>query len=133
MNIADKRRLFDQIRRVLRPGGRLAMHEVVAGSRAPIHFPVPWAREPALSFLGRPAELRPLVARVGFEELAWEDVSGASLDWFRRRAAAAERSGPPALGLHLLLGPDFPAMFRNVIRNLEEDRIAVVTAVWRRA
>jgi SAM-dependent methyltransferase len=44
MNIADKERLYGEIHRVLRPGGRLALHEILAGPVSPIHFPVPWAR-----------------------------------------------------------------------------------------
>ena len=43
MNIADKGRLYAEIHRVLRPDGRLAMHEMLAGPVSPIHFPVPWA------------------------------------------------------------------------------------------
>ena len=40
---------------------------------------------------------------------------------------------PPAVGLHLLLGPDFGRMFANQVRNLEEDRVRVVMGVWERA
>ena len=35
----------------------------------------------------------------------------------------------PALGFHLLLGPDAKEMFANQVRNLEEDRIRLVQAV----
>jgi SAM-dependent methyltransferase len=133
MNIEDKERLYRETHRVLRAGGRLAFHEIVAGSRAPIRFPVPWAREASTSFL-RPADaLRTLVAGKGFREITWRDVSGSSLEWFRQRVAAAERAQtPPPLGLHLLLGPEFGAMFKNQVRNLEEDRIAVIKGVWER-
>ncbi len=44
---------------------------------------------------------------------------------------AAPTAGPERLplGLHLLLGADLPEMGRNLVRNLEEGRIAVVQAV----
>jgi hypothetical protein len=51
MNIADKERLYAEIQCVLRPSGRLALHEILAGPVSPIHFPVPWARDPDLSHL----------------------------------------------------------------------------------
>jgi ubiquinone/menaquinone biosynthesis C-methylase UbiE len=133
MNIEDKGRLYAEIRRVLRPGGRLALHEVMAGPNQPVHFPVPWARDPRLSFLRAPAEVRELLRVEGFTELEWHDLSGPSLGWFRDRLAAAPvTSTPPPLGLHLLLGADFQAMFLNQVRNLQEDRIAVVMAVLQR-
>jgi len=131
MNVEDKERLYREIRRVGRPGGRLAMHEIMAGAASPIHFPVPWARDPAWSFLRPAGDVRRLIAGVGFKELAWTDESAASLEWFRQRAPQAG-AAPPALGLHLLLGADFGAMFRNQVRNLEEGRVAIVMAVWQR-
>ena len=132
MNVEDKERLYREIQRVARPGGRLAIHEIMAGGASPVHFPVPWARDPSLSFL-RPAEdVRRLVAGLGFTELVWADESAASLEWFRQRVAAQAGTAPSILGLHLLLGQDTAPMFRNLIRNLEEGRIAVVMAVWQR-
>lgn len=133
MNVDDKERLYAAIRRVLRPGGRLALHEIMAGAGGPLHFPVPWAREPAWSFL-RPAEaIRALLRDLGFRELTWLDVTAPSLDWFRRRVAATQAAvSLPRLGLHLLLGEDFAAMFENQVRNLAEGRIVVVEAVFER-
>src|SRR5205823_5409432 len=58
MNIADKARLYAELRRALRPGGRLALVEPATGRRVPLRFPVPWADEQALSFLRPPAALR---------------------------------------------------------------------------
>jgi ubiquinone/menaquinone biosynthesis C-methylase UbiE len=44
MSISDKPALYAEIRRVLRPGGTFALHDVHAGPVQPIVFPVPWAR-----------------------------------------------------------------------------------------
>jgi SAM-dependent methyltransferase len=51
MNIADKRKLYAEIHRVLEPGGRYAFQEMTAGTSAPSHFPLPWATDPDDSFL----------------------------------------------------------------------------------
>ena len=46
--------------------------------------------------------------------------------------ARSRNAETPRLGLHLVLGPDFPEMVRNFRRNLEEERCGVVQAVFQR-
>jgi ubiquinone/menaquinone biosynthesis C-methylase UbiE len=132
MNIADKERLYVEIHRVLRPGGRLALHEIMAGPTSPIHLPVPWAREPSISHLQPPGTVRSLIAATGFNEVAWVDETASATEWFHQRLPATTSEGPPPLGLHLLLGPDFGEMFRNQVLNLSEGRISAIQAVFER-
>ena len=135
VNIADKARLYAEIHRVLRPAGHLALHEIMAGPVASIHFPVPWARGPEISFLRPPEEVRALITGIGFEESAWINETASALRWFRERLAAADAASGelPPLGLHLVLGADLGQMFRNLARNLQEDRVVVVQGVFERA
>ncbi len=135
MNIADKERLYAEIHRVLRPGGHLALHEIMAGPVASIHFPVPWARGPEISFLRPPEEVRALIASIGSDESAcWVDDTASALRWFRERLAAANAASGelPPIGLHLVLGADLGQMFQNLARNLQEDRVVVVKGVFER-
>ena len=135
MNIADKERLYAEIHRVLRPAGHLALHEIMAGPVAPIQFPVPWARGQEISFLSPPEEVRALIAGIGFEESAWINETASALRWFRERLAAADAASGelPPLGLYLVLGAELGQMFRNLARNLREDRVVVVQGVFERA
>ena len=48
MNIADRPRLYAEIRRVLKPRGKFATYDVVRAGGGPI-YPVPWAMTPARS------------------------------------------------------------------------------------
>ena len=131
MNIRDKQRLYESARRVLRRGGRLAMHEVVAGPVQPVHYPTPWADSEEASFLLSQEELRSLIGRCGFKELAWQDVTEASREWFER-AAAPSVAPPPPLGLHLVLGQHAAQMMRGQVLNLQEGRVEVVMAAFER-
>ncbi|MFQ5775477.1 MAG: methyltransferase domain-containing protein [Kiloniellaceae bacterium] len=132
MNIADKATLYAEMRRVLKPGGRLALYDILAGPGGPVHFPVPWAREPSISFLVTPEEMRMHLEAAGFEIRDWRDTTHAAREWFAALARRIKEQGAPALGFHVLLGDDFAAMAQNQRRNLDEDRIAVVQAVLRK-
>ena len=129
MNIQDKAGLFHELRRVLRPEGKLALYEVFAGAHPAEYFPVPWASGPELSHLVSPEELRKSMESAGFRIDVWKDVTQVSTDWFRTAMEKTMKEGPPPLSRGVLMGPEFPIKAANVLRNLEEDRLRVVQAI----
>jgi len=129
MNIAERDRLYREMRRVLRKGGRLAINDVTSGEGGAPHYPVPWARELSTSFLLTAEVTRKRLEAAGFRVIAWEDTSAPALEFSRRRAAA----GPAPLGIHIFMGEDWPRMTSNTLRNLAEDRIRSLHAVLERA
>ncbi|HKY52671.1 MAG TPA: methyltransferase domain-containing protein [Anaerolineales bacterium] len=133
MNIADKVKLYSEIARVLRPGGYFAMYDILAGPVSSLHYPVPWARDPSISFLTTPDQLRELLSATGLQILSWRDTSETALAWFKELAAKMQQQGgSPALGFHILLGPDFRLMAQNQVRNLAENRIVLIECIARK-
>jgi ubiquinone/menaquinone biosynthesis C-methylase UbiE len=129
MNICDKSRLYGEFYRVLKPGGVLAAYDVFSGSGEALHYPVPWASEPSSSFLVSPEESRLILAATGFDIKLWQDDTESATDWFRKIVMKSSASSKPVLGLHLLLGDEFPAMLHNQFRNLQEGRIRIMQIV----
>lgn len=127
MNIADKDALYAEIHRVLKPGGRLAMHEVLAGNGSPVHFPVPWADWPEISFLLDVPTTRSLIEAAGFREVVWSDESEAVLAFLERAAAEAQSPGQA-----VLLGTAFSQRLQNFGRNLRDGALVVVRAAYER-
>jgi SAM-dependent methyltransferase len=122
MNIADKAALYAGIARVLRPGGSFVLHDVLQGPGGAVRYPVPWSRDAATSFLVDPPTLERLLLTAGFRVVEHRDRRAASVAWFEALAArAADRPRP--VGLHLLFGPLFTEMRRNLLANLREKRI----------
>ncbi|MEP7366376.1 MAG: methyltransferase domain-containing protein [Acidobacteriota bacterium] len=133
MNIGDKAVLYAEVLRVLKPGGRFAFHDILAGPGGPVHVPVPWAEEAGMSFLIDADGLRDLLERTGFRVVEWRDTTEVARNWFE---AALEKQkqmeGPPPVGLHLLLRETGKAKMGNVARNLAEGRIEVYQGVVER-
>lgn len=133
MNIADKAKLYKEMHRVLRPGGTLAVYDVLAGPSGPVLFPVPWARTPETSFVIQPNELREILEEAGFTISAWSDTTEASRAWFISLAEKISKEGLPALGFHVLLGSEFQLMAENQRRNLQEGRIVLSHVIARKS
>ena len=106
MNIADKPTLFAEVARVLRPGGRFVVYDLMRIGDAPLPWPMPWADDAATSFVETPARYRELLETPGFRvevERDWSDLVLEAAARMRERLAA---EGIPVVGLHLLMGPD---------------------------
>ncbi|HLY56543.1 MAG TPA: class I SAM-dependent methyltransferase [Stellaceae bacterium] len=129
MNIADRALLYREIRRVLKPGGRFGTFDVVSAGGEP-HYPLPWARTPATSFLLTESATREAVEPAGFRTLAWQDDTEAAASWFAQLRASGP---PPSLNLGVVMGPDFAQLAANLGRSLAEGRLGILTAVFEAA
>lgn len=129
MNIADKRAFYGELARVLKRGGRLVFHDIFAGSGGAVHFPVPWAETPDISFLAAPRDAFAIVEALGLRFAERADRTPQASAWFEAALERIRQSGPAPLGIHLLMGPSARVKFGNMLRNLQEARIAVWQAV----
>lgn len=127
MNIADKRKLYDEIYRVLKPGGRYAFQEMAAGKVATSYFPLPWATDPADNFLVSAEEMRSVLGESGFVTELLEDTSAVHLS---RTTANAAAPAPGQLGLAVFVD-NLAEKAGNARRSLEEGQVRLVRGVFR--
>ena len=126
MNIADKEKFYGELSRVLKPNGRLVFHDVFLGTAREPHYPTPWAEYDSLSSLCTQEEAKSAIQNSNLKVNEWEDKSKKSLEFFKEIIKKTEKSGPPPLGFHLLMGKTAKTKLLNIARNLEEDRTSVV-------
>lgn len=129
MNIARKDRMYAEARRVLRPGARFAVYDVLQGEGGDVLFPVPWAREPSISHLATPDEMQSLLTGAGFGIVEVHDSTEEGQRWFEAMAARMAAGAVPPVTFQAFLGEDFPAMARNQVANLRDRRIRTVTYI----
>lgn len=137
MNMPDLAAVLAEWRRLLVPGGKLLLHEVVAGDNPePLVLPVPWARERATSHLCSRDMLENRLVEAGFLPVRVRDVTETALVWRQKhsRREAGEPSGEaPLPGPASIFGDDFAHMGRNLRDNLANGRVHILEGVWRLA
>src|SRR5689334_18559581 len=126
MNIADRARLYREVRRVLKAGGRFATFDAVLIGTEP-HYPVPWARTPATSFLLTASATREAIELAGFRTLVFQDDTEAAKTWVTQLRASGP---PPVLNLGVVMGPDIMELATNLGRNLLQGRLGILSAVF---
>jgi len=124
MNIADKRKLYAEVYRVLKPDGRFAFQEMAAGKAVTSYFPLPWATDPADSFLVSAEEIRSALAESGFVAELFEDTSDAHLS----RTTADGAPSPLTLAVYV---DNLAQKAGNARRSLQEGQIRLVRGVFR--
>lgn len=128
MNIADKRRLYEEIYRVLKPGGRFAFQEMVAGETPTTYFPLPWDTTPSEQFLVSLEETRELLIQVGFTADYFEDVSNVPLP----EPAHGTPDGVAQVPLSLSVYVDNLAQkAENATRSVRDRQVRLVRGVFR--
>jgi ubiquinone/menaquinone biosynthesis C-methylase UbiE len=120
MNIADKGGIFREVRRVLKPAGLFTVFDIVRAGEGAIRYPVPWASGEESSFVGRRKDYRDALQNAGFEIAQERGRVAFGIEFTERVIARMAQGGPPALGLHLLMGEKTPIMIRNVLTMMKE-------------
>jgi len=130
MNIQAKKDLYIEFHRVLKKEGKLIIHDITKGQNQPIHFPVPWADSVEVSFLLSTDELKSQIQDAGFKPLLWNDISQQALSWYDNPRKQGRSVSSYPFNQKLVFGELFKDMAANMKKNLQENRIRVIEAIF---
>jgi SAM-dependent methyltransferase len=125
MNIADKDRLFREVRRVVKPAGIFGIYDQMREADGELAFPVPWASVPQTSFVETATTYKRLLTDAGFE-IVWErSCRDDALASFNQQTGAQPGAGAlPPLGVHITMGPRAAEKVANHRSNTERGLLA---------
>ena len=101
-------------------------------SRRDVPCRVPWATDSKSSFLATSDEMNDSLRAAGFVVECASDRTAFALDFFKQLRSRAN-SGPPVLGIHLLMGESYGEKVANMVENISSGRCGPWELVCRRA
>lgn len=129
MNVEAKSRLFDEVRRVLKPRAIFGIYDIMRERDGDLTFPLPWSMTPELSFVASESTYRKLLDTAKFKVLQSRSRRDFAVAFFKQMRTRAAEQGPSPLGLHLLMGPSTPLKIANMIAILERGLVAPVEII----
>lgn len=127
MNIEDKASVFAELARIVRPGGAIAVYDIMRIDEGDVAFPVPWSSSPTTSHLATPDQYVAAMRSAGLTTTAPVDRTAMVGE-----ALAAASANPPPANLSHLMGEDWPAMFGNLRTALGAGVVAPIQIVAHR-
>jgi ubiquinone/menaquinone biosynthesis C-methylase UbiE len=133
MNIADKAALYEEIRRVLNPGGWLVLSEIARGAGPEVDYPTAWAASAESSFLSTIESTTVGLSAAGFDVISVRSTLDEMRAFGARSRELVQRGEkPPHRAVMLIHAEGAAAAIRNTARGFAEERILPLELLARR-
>ncbi|MCA0928824.1 class I SAM-dependent methyltransferase [Ruegeria profundi] len=123
MNIPDKLSVYKEARRVLKPGTRFGIYDILQGEGGDVVYPTPWAMNASISYLATPKEMASFLQDAGFTILDEEDSTTESHEWLKARVSKPKSDNSMPVTTQILFGNVASNMVQNQLLALDERRI----------
>ena len=129
MNIHDREGLYREVHRVLKPGARFAIHDILIGNGEALDYPLPWAATAEISNVITLEAMDGAMQAAGFEQESVVDVTDGAKAFFATQVAASSSGGPASLAA--FLGAEMGPRIANLGRQTMGGQLRMVMAVYR--
>ena len=130
MNIEDKHALFNEVSRVLKPGTKFGIYDIMKTNEEELIYPVPWATTSETSWLAEPENYRLALEDNNFVVVGENNRRDFAMEFFKKmKEAGIAAGGPPPLGLHVLMQQTTAEKIPNMVANLAANRISPIEMI----
>lgn len=129
MNIEDKAKALSEFNRVLTPGGKLILHEIIDGPGPQPLMPVPWGADASTSFVPRWETLKVQLADAGFDVEYFSDETKNAAAWWQMVNTIRKKKGIPAVNTGLIFGSMADHFGPNLEKNFSSHAIGCIEAI----
>jgi len=130
MNVRYKLKFYSEIERVLASHGTFIYYDIFRTESGEVNYPVPWADDPAASFLVTPAQMDDILERLCFKNMLTTDQTEEGIHFLQNLFEKVKVNGLPSLGLNVLMGSSTGEKLGNILRGLKEEQIVLQSGIY---
>ncbi|HAH58387.1 MAG TPA: class I SAM-dependent methyltransferase [Bacteroidales bacterium] len=132
MNIGDKLKFYSEIARVLSHKGAFVYYEVFKKENKEVNFPMPWADESTISFLGVSSQMNAILEGLGLAKDKYTDQTESGIHILEKSLDKMSKHPSSGLGLIALMGASTKKKMTNLLNGLKEGKVHLESGVYRR-
>ena len=132
MNIRHKLKFYSEIERVLAEQGTFIYYDIFRTESGEVNYPVPWADDASMSFLGTTSNMDDILEKLCFKNLHTSDQTDKGIIFLQDLFEKMKVNGPPLLGLNVLMGSSTKEKLVNILFGLEEKQIVLQSGIYKK-
>lgn len=130
MCIADKEKLYSEVKRVLKKGGRFIYYDVLKKNDDILNYPLPWVDEEINNHLISSDELKELLHSINFKKISSQDQTQKGVDFLSSYLAKAETKPAILTGQKILMGSNALDKVTNLYQALKDGVVELESGVF---
>ncbi|MRT92101.1 class I SAM-dependent methyltransferase [Ancylomarina sp. 16SWW S1-10-2] len=130
MCIADKVKLYSEVKRVLKNGGRFIYYDVLKKSDNTPNYPLPWVDEAAHNHLITSQQLKEHLDSLGFKKISSQDETQKGIDFLNTFLAKAEDKPAILTGQKILMGDNALEKITNLHQAMKNEFVSLESGVY---
>ena len=132
MNINDKARFYSEISRVLTDNGIFVYYDIFRTGKDDLEYPVPWANDPSISFLGTTLNMDTILRNLGFTKVATTEQTDNAIGFFSGMFERNNQNDSKKSGQDVFMGASSPEKFGNLLKGLKKNKIVLQSGIYKK-